>query len=188
MSVTRHPPRRSVRAELPHTAPPSDNNTHSLIRIFMTYSRSWQPLVKQSVHLFPRHKPFLAPSPKHTKPSYAYLVSKFTHRLIVAWYTIISIVSYYNRPKPSANLLDRMVHTPPQLAFDLTDFDTHSFLYRVPQDCEFSVFSPFTTYMCESKECKRLRFPFPTSRTSFDGISSILDKSRLFGMQFQSKP
>ena len=39
MSVTRHPPHRSVRAILMHTAPPSDNDTNSLIRIFMAYLR-----------------------------------------------------------------------------------------------------------------------------------------------------
>jgi len=35
------PPHRSVRAILVHTALPSDDDTKSLVRIFMTYSRLW---------------------------------------------------------------------------------------------------------------------------------------------------
>ena len=37
MIVTYHPPPRSVRAELPHTALPSDGDTIPFIRILMIY-------------------------------------------------------------------------------------------------------------------------------------------------------
>lgn len=41
MLVTQHPPHRSVRAILVHTALPTDNDTKSFIRMFMTYLRAW---------------------------------------------------------------------------------------------------------------------------------------------------
>ncbi len=39
MSVAQHPPQGSVRALLVHTALPSDSDTKSFVRIFMTYLR-----------------------------------------------------------------------------------------------------------------------------------------------------
>ncbi len=39
MPVARHPPPRSVREELPHTAPASGRNAQAFARIRMQYSR-----------------------------------------------------------------------------------------------------------------------------------------------------
>ncbi len=53
MTIADHPPRRSVQAELPHTAPPLDSSVEANVRIRMKSSRFRYPTVKERSKLFP---------------------------------------------------------------------------------------------------------------------------------------
>src|SRR6516165_8037612 len=46
MTITNHPPHRSVRAELPHTAPPSDQSVETNVGIRMKSAWARNPSIK----------------------------------------------------------------------------------------------------------------------------------------------
>jgi len=53
MPIAEHPPHRSVRAELPHTAPPLDSSVEAGIGIWMKSSWTRDPSVEDGPRLFP---------------------------------------------------------------------------------------------------------------------------------------
>jgi hypothetical protein len=53
MIIADHPPHRSVRAELPHTAPPLDSTVEANIRIRMKSAWTRNPSIKDGPQLFP---------------------------------------------------------------------------------------------------------------------------------------
>src|SRR5580698_7001906 len=53
MTITDHPPHRSVLAELPHTAPPLDTSVEALIGIRMKSAWTRNPSIKDRPQLFP---------------------------------------------------------------------------------------------------------------------------------------
>ena len=57
MTITDHPPHRSVLAELPHTAPPLDTSVEALIGIGMKSTRARNPSIKDRPQLFPIRLP-----------------------------------------------------------------------------------------------------------------------------------
>jgi hypothetical protein len=60
MIIADHPPHRSVRAELPHTAPPLDSSVEANIRIRMKSAWTRNPSIKDGPQLFPIWFPPLA--------------------------------------------------------------------------------------------------------------------------------
>jgi hypothetical protein len=53
MSIAAHPPRRSVRAELPHTAPPSDTSVETYVGIWMKSAGTRNPPVEDRPQTIP---------------------------------------------------------------------------------------------------------------------------------------
>jgi hypothetical protein len=53
MRITAHPPRRSVRAELPHTAPPSDTSVEAYVGIGMKSAGTRNPPVEDRPQTIP---------------------------------------------------------------------------------------------------------------------------------------
>src|SRR5664279_2794583 len=53
MSIAAHPPRRSVRAELPHTAPPSDTSVKADIGIWMKSAGTRNPPIEDRRQTIP---------------------------------------------------------------------------------------------------------------------------------------
>jgi hypothetical protein len=74
MPVTRHPPRRSQRAELPHWAPTSGNDVQAQIGVRMPYARIREPAVNQSVHPFPVESTALAATKQRLIPEAAQMI------------------------------------------------------------------------------------------------------------------
>ncbi len=72
--VTRRPPHRSLRAELPHKAPTSGTDAQSLFRIRMKGSHRWEPFRSQSVHALSGNSVALAPSPQRPEPETTHLI------------------------------------------------------------------------------------------------------------------
>jgi hypothetical protein len=60
--IADRPPQRSVRAELPHTAPPLDTSVETYIRVGMQGARCRNPPVKDGADLPPGHPRLLAPA------------------------------------------------------------------------------------------------------------------------------
>lgn len=60
MPVPRHPPHRSVREELPHTAPASGSDAQTFRRIRVADSRLWDIPVNQAAHPIPGETVFVA--------------------------------------------------------------------------------------------------------------------------------
>jgi len=72
--VTRRPPHRSLRAELPHKAPTSGTDAQSLFGIRMKGSHRWEPFRSQSVHALSGNSVALAPSPQRPEPETTHLI------------------------------------------------------------------------------------------------------------------
>src|SRR5438128_2117024 len=62
MSIAAHPPRRSVRAELPHTAPPSDTSVKANIGIWMKSAGTRNPPIEDRPQAIPVWLPPLTAS------------------------------------------------------------------------------------------------------------------------------
>ncbi len=63
MPVARHPPLRSVREELPHTAPASGNNAKTHQRIRVADTGNGNPFGNQSLHPIPWQVVLMTPAP-----------------------------------------------------------------------------------------------------------------------------
>ena len=71
------------------------------------------------------------------------------------------------------------MHAFSQFVFDLLDFCTHSFLYRLPKDCKFTILPCLSAYMRESKECKRFWLSFSSLLPIFRSKTPEFDQSSL---------
>ena len=96
--VTRRPPHRSLRAELPHKAPTSGTNAQSLFRIRMKGSHRWEPFRSQSVHTLSSDPVTLAPSPQRPEPKTSHLILESIEFPLVAWHGVVLEVSLYHAP------------------------------------------------------------------------------------------
>ena len=94
--VTRRPPHRSLRAELPHKAPTSGSNAQSLFGIRVESSHGWEPLRSQSVHSLASNPVALTPSPQRLKPESIHLILESIEFPMVAWHSVVLEVSLYH--------------------------------------------------------------------------------------------
>jgi len=76
MSIARHPPRRSQRAELPHWAPTSGSDVHTQIRVRMINTGPWEPSVDESGHSFPFEAMALAATKQRFVPKATHIEVK----------------------------------------------------------------------------------------------------------------
>ena len=84
MPVTRHPPHRSVREELPHTAPALGNDAQTLRRIRMAYPRDGNAPGNQAIHPVPGEAVLVAAALEHLEPQPIHLLSD-SRKAPMAW-------------------------------------------------------------------------------------------------------
>jgi hypothetical protein len=86
--VTRCPPDRSQRAELPHWAPALGNDAHSLLRIRVSNIRIWKVTFNNAGHPVPINPELLASAPKRFEPKAPYIVTKGVHGSAISGDTV----------------------------------------------------------------------------------------------------
>ncbi len=91
--VTRHPPHRSLRAELPHKAPTIGIDVQALLGIRMVVSHRWTPFRSQTIHPLSSDPVSLTPSPKRFEPETIHVILESIEFPLVARYAVVLEVS-----------------------------------------------------------------------------------------------
>src|SRR5215510_9208121 len=120
MPVAWHPPHRSQRAILSHWAPALSHHAKTLFWIRMIDAGDREPLVHVPLHTLPGNIAFVAPSRETTLPQPCNFLAESLQRLGVMRYAIVLIMAQYHRSEPSPLYRDGKVHSPPELAFHLS--------------------------------------------------------------------
>src|SRR6266446_6490016 len=183
--IAHNPLHGSGQAGFPHPALALGEDAYASQGIGMTDGRRRQPASDEAPHAIPKHAAFVAAPRQRAMPEPPYLESKDPQRVVVLGHSVISDVSTHHRLQPFALFGDGFMHPSLKFGFHLVQFRLQPFTYRLPQHREPSVTPLLHTDMCEAKKVERLRFPFSTPLPLVDRIRTKLQKSRLFGMQFQ---
>ncbi len=93
MPVSRHPPHRSQRAELPHWAPALGKDAQSLLWIGMADYWVGEPPFDNTLHSLPVDSGFLAPSAERSEPESAHVISEGVHGSAISRDPIVIIVA-----------------------------------------------------------------------------------------------
>jgi hypothetical protein len=95
------------------------------------------------------------------------------------------LLTTYRLP-PLAQFRDGFVPPTLKLSFHLLQHRLQPFEYRLPQRREPSVAPHLYADVRKAERIERLRLPFFTPPPLVDRIRTELQKSRLYGMQFQA--
>src|SRR6266849_4158965 len=108
-----------------------------------------------------------------------------TWRILVQGHAVIPNVPTYHRLQPSALVGDGFVHASLKFGFHRVQLRLQPFANRLPQHREPPIAPLLHVDVRKAKEVERLRFPFAAPLPLVDRKRTELQKSRLFGMQFQ---
>ena len=134
-ALSGRPPHRSVREELPHTAPISGRDDQSLGRIRVhDVNRRDPPANEAFAKTLPG--PTLAPSltaaSQHMEPVARHAVSKCIQAILVSGDGMVVVPSLDYRTKPSAHVRCLMVHPTVQFFLDLLQLRSHPLRHALP--------------------------------------------------------
>src|SRR5467141_3459036 len=183
--IAHNPLHGSGRAALPHPALALGDDAHAAQGIGMTDDRQRQPAVDEAPHAIPKDAAVLTAPRQRAMPEPSHLEPKDPQRVLVPGHAVIPIVPPYHRLQPFALVGDGFVHASLKFGFHLVQLRLQSLAYRLPQHRKPSIAPLLHADMRKAEEVEGLRFPFSTPLPLVDGIRTKLQKSRLFGMQFQ---
>ena len=157
MPVSRHPPHRSQRAELPHWAPTSGCDVKPLVWIWVYGFVGGYPRLDQSLEPFPRQfTGFMATAPQGTKPSPNNLSSKRIRTASVSGHPKVVEMSLYHRPYPFPLFRDWVVPMFQEHYPHLFDFCPQTFCDGLTYNGETLLLWCPPADMGEPQEVKRL--------------------------------
>ena len=113
MPVTQHPLHRSVRAELPHTAPALGDDDQTLVGVRVADMGNRQPVRDQAMHSTPRQVMGLAAPAQGAMPQPPDLEAEHAQPGPVIGYPEVPAMSGHHRAQVLALLVDGSVHAPP---------------------------------------------------------------------------
>src|SRR6516225_311445 len=99
--------------------------------------------------------------------------------------TVVTKMSRHHRTQPLANLRDGLVHSPPQLDFDFSQFRLQSLGHGLTQDREVLPVSLLGTDVREAEKVERLRFAQATLPPIEGSPRAELDQPGLVRVQLQ---
>jgi hypothetical protein len=109
-TIADRPPRRSVQAGLPHTAPPLDTSVEAHVGIRMESPWARKPPVKDRPQLFPIRLPPLTTTTQNASPVATKPFSESSERRQVARHRVVAVVAFHHPFQPRSDLRDRLVH------------------------------------------------------------------------------
>jgi len=186
MPVTQHPLHRSVRAELPHTAPALGFDDQTLIRVRVADMENRKPVRNDSMHSSPAQVMGLAAPAQCAVPQPAYLEAEHAQPRAVVGHAKVPAMPGHHRAQVLALLFDGSVHAPSEFDLERLQFSSQAFATGEPQHHEFAL-SARPAAMREPQEVKGLRFSHSRAASVIPGEAPELDQPRLLGMQRQSK-
>ena len=185
MPVTQHPLHRSVRAELPHTAPASGSDDQTLAWIGVAYFGMGKPMLYQSVHAFPRDGA-LAATAQRASPQSGHFTLESHEALPVIGHAKVSSMSCHHGFEVFPLFRNRLMHTLSHFQLERLKFSPQSLGTGQSQDRKFAL-PGFAAAMRESQKVKGLRFSLSSATAVASGIAPEFNQSRLLWMQRQSK-
>src|SRR6218665_1170766 len=138
MPVTRPPLHRSVRAEVPHTAPASGRDDQTRAGVRVVDSDGWQPHSEQSMHALHVQMFLLAAPHQRAVPQPSDLPSEGLHPRPVAGHGEVARMSAHHRPQVRALLGDGLVHAPSQLLLDRQQLGAQALAAGQPEHHELA--------------------------------------------------
>ncbi len=186
MPVTQHPLHRSVRAELPHTAPALGRNDQTLVRIGMANVSTGQPMGNEPIHLLPAQSAFLTSAVQCAIPHAGHERPEAGKTRPVPRHAEVPHVSIYHGPQVLALFRDGLVHTSSQLLLDCQQLGAHALGAGQPQDRKPSLMC-LPTAMRESKEVEGRRLAPITASAVLARETPELDQPRFALVQFQAE-
>src|SRR6266850_906921 len=185
ITIARDPLHGSGQAALPHPALALGDDAHAAQGIGMTDDRHGQPAVDEAPHAIPKNAAVLTAPRQRAMPEPSHLEPKDPQRVLVPGHAVIPNVPPYHRLQPLALVGNGFVHASLKFGFHLVQLRLQSLADRLPQHRKPSIAPLLHADMRKAEEVEGLRFPFSTPLPLVDGIRTKLQKSRLFGMQFQ---
>src|SRR5487761_2539116 len=161
MPVTRHPPHRSVRALLTHTALIGIFGVKPIQRIRMNDSWFGQIPAYQSLDSLPRPPAALTAPPQRKQPVSRRLPPERIEPLQVSRNRVIVEVSSHHLCQPVAGLLNRIVHSPAQFGCNIAQLCCHAFPNRLALYRKLAALMDRAADMSEAQKVERLWFPRP---------------------------
>ena len=158
--MTRRPPHRSRRAELPHRAPASGDDAKPLFRIGTHDFRARQPPVDDLIHPPPPGLRLVAAAVEPRLPELADPPVEAHHRGQVARHRMVAVLPAHHCPQPSPGLGDGLAHSIPQSLPDLLELRSHPLADRLPVHDEFASGSGHVTLL------HRAPAAFPTAQST----------------------
>ena len=138
MPVTRHPPHRSVRAGLPHTAP-ALSNSESYLREIMACSEVREISIYDGPKSLPVHGcSFLTSSSQAPVPRFRHKASETSQSLDVSRYSIVLPVALHDTFQPVSCLFYAGMHSLSQGFFGFPYCLALTFAFRLPFQKEAS--------------------------------------------------
>ena len=185
MPVTRHPPHRSVRAELPHTAPALSDG-ESYIREFMAYPEVRNIDIYDWPEPFPRHgSSFLTSAPQAPVPRFDNLIPEAFQGVTVARNTKVVPVSLHDSSQPDSCLIQWCMHLFSQACFDVLKCLALSFAFGLAFQ-KVAAFPGPAAQVREPEEVEALGFTFSPFLPPFGGIPSEFYQPGFPGVQGQA--
>ena len=184
MSVTQHPLHRSVRAELPHTAPALGRDDQTLVGVRVADGGCGQPMRNQAMHSTPAQATALTAAAQRAMPQSSHLVTECPQPRAVAWHAEVPAMPSHHRAQVLALLGDGVMHAPSEFELDRLEFGSQAFGTRQPQDHEVAL-PRVPAAMREPEEVEGLRFTLSRAASVLARKAPELDQPRLLGMQLQ---
>ena len=172
---------------LPHPAPTSGDDAHSLERVGVADFRGWKPSVDQPSHAIPVDPLALTSTPQREVPVAGYLVSKMRHRRRVRWHPMVPDESADYGAKPVPLFGNRLMHALSEFGFDGLKFPAHLLSDRLADDRVHSVAPFLPADRREAQEVKVLRSALISPLSVLDRKRTELQKPRLLGIERQAK-
>jgi hypothetical protein len=157
MPVAQHPLHRSVRAELPHTAPALGRDDQTLGRVWVAGIRNGRPMRHQAMHSTPGQATALTASAQRAMPQPGDLEAQCPQPRAVARHAEVPTMPSHHRAQLLALLRDGMMPAPSEFELDRLQLGPQAFGTREPQDHEVAL-PRLRAAVREPKEVEGLRF------------------------------
>ena len=171
MPVTQHPLHRSVRAELPHTAPALGRNDQTLVRVRVADMRDRKPVHYQAMHSTPGQVMGLTAAAQGAMPQPPHLEAERAQPRAVARHAEVPAMPGHHSPQVLALLGNGSVHAPSEFDLDGLEFGSQAFGTREPRDHELAL-AGLPATVREAQEVEGLRLALSPGGVGCPGRSA----------------
>jgi hypothetical protein len=162
MPVTRHPPHRSVRALLTHTALIGIFGVKPVQRIRVQDLWLGQIAVDQILEALPRPSAALTAPPQREQPVPRCFTPERVDPPQIPRHRVIVEISSHHLCQPAAGVLNRIVHAPAQLRCNIPQLRRHAFPYRLRFTVNLPLFQIVPQICVKPRKLKVSGFPAPS--------------------------